>query len=159
MPPPRFCVQCGRSATRRQWRVWRGQFCSGCAVKYGKRRLGKIAIAVAAILLAGFAVGRYLRPPPPPLIIERRADSPLSDLPITLIARQKAVNSRTGESDSADSARVAAITDDSVYICGARTKKGTPCRRRVHNAGDRCYQHKGMPAMVPLERLKVEGGR
>jgi hypothetical protein len=49
----------------------------------------------------------------------------------------------------------AAATDDTVYICGARTKKGSPCRRRVHAAGERCYQHKGMPAMVSLEKLTI----
>ena len=47
-------------------------------------------------------------------------------------------------------------TDDVVYLCGARTKKGTPYRRRVHYAGERCYQHKGMPAMVPLDKLVIK---
>jgi hypothetical protein len=28
--------------------------------------------------------------------------------------------------------------------CGAPTKKGTPCKRRVKKAGARCYQHKGV---------------
>lgn len=40
-------------------------------------------------------------------------------------------------------------------MCGARTRKGTPCRRRVHVAGERCFQHKGLPAMVPLEKLVI----
>jgi hypothetical protein len=47
--------------------------------------------------------------------------------------------------------------EDAAFICGARTKKGTPCRRRVHAAGDRCFQHKGMTAMVPLDKLEVKG--
>jgi hypothetical protein len=51
---------------------------------------------------------------------------------------------------------LAPAADDEVYICGARTKKGTPCRRRVHFAGERCFQHKGMPAMVALEKLKIK---
>ena len=42
-----------------------------------------------------------------------------------------------------------------VYICGARTKKGTPCSRRVHGPV-RCWQHKGMPAMLPPEKLLVK---
>lgn len=29
--------------------------------------------------------------------------------------------------------------------CGAPTKKGTACRRRVKKAGERCWQHKGRP--------------
>lgn len=30
------------------------------------------------------------------------------------------------------------------YYCGAPTKKGTACKRRVKAAGLRCYQHKGV---------------
>ena len=47
-------------------------------------------------------------------------------------------------------------TDVPVFICGARTKKGTPCRRRVHVAGERCYQHKGLSAMVSLDKLTIK---
>jgi hypothetical protein len=43
-----------------------------------------------------------------------------------------------------------------VYICGARTKKGTPCSRRVRGPG-RCWQHRGMPAMLPPSKLVVPG--
>jgi hypothetical protein len=44
---------------------------------------------------------------------------------------------------------------DDVYACGARTKKGTPCSRRVHGPV-RCWQHKGKPAMLPAEKLKIK---
>jgi hypothetical protein len=43
-----------------------------------------------------------------------------------------------------------------VYICGARTKKGTPCSRRVRGPG-RCWQHRGMPAILPPSKLVVPG--
>jgi hypothetical protein len=36
---------------------------------------------------------------------------------------------------------------ETVSICGARTQKGTPCQRRVRGTG-RCWQHKGMPAII-----------
>lgn len=41
-----------------------------------------------------------------------------------------------------------------VYICGARTKKGAPCQRRVRGPF-RCWQHRGMPAMLPPSKLIV----
>ena len=41
---------------------------------------------------------------------------------------------------------------EAVYFCGAETKKGTPCSRRVKGGG-RCWQHKGQPAMLPNEKL------
>ncbi len=41
-----------------------------------------------------------------------------------------------------------------VYICGARTKKGTPCQRRVRGPF-RCWQHRGLPAILPPSKLVV----
>jgi hypothetical protein len=41
-----------------------------------------------------------------------------------------------------------------ISICGARTKKGTPCQRRVRGTG-RCWQHRGMNAMLPASKLIV----
>lgn len=38
------------------------------------------------------------------------------------------------------------------YYCGAETKKGTPCSRKVKGGG-RCWQHKGQTAMLPPEKL------
>ena len=110
----------------------------------------KIIITTAIIAVAAFAFGRYLRPKPPPLIIQRAANSPLSDLPINFDAIPKRADANPNRT------AVAATVDDVVYICGARTKKGTPCRRRVHFAGERCFQHKGLPAMVPLEKLTIK---
>jgi hypothetical protein len=44
---------------------------------------------------------------------------------------------------------------EQIYTCGARTKKGTPCSRRVHGPV-RCWQHKGAKAMLPQEKLIVK---
>ena len=46
--------------------------------------------------------------------------------------------------------------EEVVYVCGARTKKGTPCQRRVRGPG-RCWQHRGMPAVLPPSKLVVPG--
>lgn len=155
---PNFCVECGAQIERNSWRIWRGHFCKICAYKYRRQRLSRYVIAGFAILFIGFCFGRYLRPAPPPLIIQRSVNLPISDLALNLDDQKKAANrhSRTAESDSSSATRVAAEPDDAVYTCGARTRKGTPCRRRVHFAGERCYQHKGRPAMVPLEKLIVK---
>ena len=39
-----------------------------------------------------------------------------------------------------------------VYFCGAETKKGTPCSRRVKGGG-RCWQHRGREAMLSRKEL------
>ncbi len=148
-----FCTQCGSRLMRRGWRArLGGGLCNQCAQRLGSAWRTPLFLA-ALIAIGAFVFGRYLRPSPPPLIIQRLANSPLSDLPAnsnqTSIANRKQSNSANTVAAATDS------RDDTIYICGARTKKGTPCQRRVHSAGERCFQHKGMPAMVPLEKLKI----
>jgi hypothetical protein len=153
---PNFCAECGERLPRRGFgaRLISTKFCVAC-----NRRLGRISIAkrlgiISIVAVSAFAIGRYLRPPPPPLIIQRAANSPLSDLPLNL-------NDSTGPATRRVSTKANAGTlnppsaDDNTYICGARTKKGTPCHRRVHAAGERCFQHKGMPAILPPDKLLV----
>src|SRR2546425_9247233 len=120
-------------------------------MRLGTSRATKTVIAISIIAVAAFAFGRYLRPKPPPLIIQRAANSPLSDLPINFDAIPKRADVNPNRT------AVAPTADDVVYICGARTRKGTPCRRRVHFAGERCFQHKGMPAMLPVDKLIIKG--
>jgi hypothetical protein len=85
-------------------------------------------------------------------LIQRAANSSLSDLPVNLNDGGQTIN-RQGAPNS-DPAVLS--TSEAGYICGARTKKGRPCQRRVHVAGERCFQHKGLSAMVPLEKLVVK---
>ena len=151
---PNFCAECGERLARRGWRArMRARFCVDCARRLGRSGwLGSLTI-LAVIGFAAFALGRYLRPPAPPLLIQRAANSPLSDLPVNL---DYSTGTNRRDSTNQQAARLnPPSTDDNAYICGARTKKGTPCQRRVHTAGERCFQHKGMPALVPLEKLEV----
>ncbi|MCU0237961.1 MAG: hypothetical protein MUC29_00845 [Pyrinomonadaceae bacterium] len=41
-----------------------------------------------------------------------------------------------------------------VYFCGAKTKKGTPCSRKVKGK-ERCWQHLGEEALLSQEKLKA----
>lgn len=43
---------------------------------------------------------------------------------------------------------------ETVYFCGAQTKKGAPCSRKVKGGG-RCWQHTGQQALLPLEKLLI----
>ena len=150
---PNFCAECGERLARRGWRAWMSaRFCVDCARRLGRSGRAKPMAIISIVAVSAFAVGRYLRPAPPPLLIQRAANSPLSDLPVNLNDSARA----TKRLNSTDSAAVVSNTDDPGYICGARTKKGTPCHRRVHVAGERCFQHKGMPAILPLEKLVIK---
>ncbi|HCX29585.1 MAG TPA: hypothetical protein DHU55_07400 [Blastocatellia bacterium] len=120
-----------------------------------RARLVSPLLASLALLGAGYLVGRTRRPVPPPLIVERRSDSPLNDVANLPTANSQAATNqfRVNSSGTKDPATPSAEGD--VYLCGARTKKGTPCSRRVHGPV-RCWQHKGMPAMLPQEKLLVK---
>jgi hypothetical protein len=91
------------------------------------------ALAAIVLLVAGVFIGRAARQKLSPLVIERLVNTPAAQ------------NS---------SSAAATVTTEDVYICGARTKKGTPCSRRVHGPV-RCWQHKGLPAMLPVDKLRV----
>jgi len=141
---PNFCCECGNKTIHLRWHFWYSRsFCASCARRLRKERYLAPLLVGAALLAAGFMFGRNRVPPPPPLLIERRADSPLND-------------SGIGDAKAAapSTTTKAQTPEEEVYICGARTKKGTPCSRRVHGPV-RCWQHKGMPAMLPQEKLKV----
>src|SRR5713226_487284 len=161
-----YCAECGAHLKRKGWRAWlNGNVCEDCARRLGKPGFARPLAVIAIIAIATFALGRYLRPAAPPLIVERAANSPLSDLPVNLSegarpARGNAGSQKEGMQASDDSsARQTTNTgspDDVVYLCGPRTNKGTQCHRRVHFAGERSYQHKGMPAILPPEKLIVK---
>ena len=150
---PNFCAECGERLTRKGWRaLLRARFCGDCVRRLGRNGWVKAIATISIVAVSAFAVGRYLRPQAPPLLIQRAANSPLSDMPVNLNDSARAANSIKPNAGALNSL----AADDNAYICGARTKKGTPCHRRVHAAGERCFQHKGLPAMLPLDKLVVK---
>ena len=120
-----------------------------CARRLGRGPLRTVGF-ILALTFSSFSLGRFLRPPPPPLIIQRRTDSPLSDAPVEFN------DSKSIDRKSSVATNQTDLSSDAVFICGARTQKGSPCHRRVHAAGERCFQHKGKPAMLPPEKLVIK---
>jgi len=132
---PNFCCECGEKIVRLRWRLWTSRkFCDNCSRRMGKTLWLQLATVAAVLLLAGVLIGRGWRRERPPLVIER---------PV-----QSSTSSQTAITQTA-------MPQEQVYICGARTKKGKPCSRRVHGLV-RCWQHKGLPAMLPPEQLAIK---
>ena len=126
---PNFCSECGEKIVRLRWRFWTSRrFCDKCSARFARSQLLRRALAAIVLVLVGVLIGRGTRHKPSPLVIERLINTPAT--------------------------QAAPVTVDEVYICGARTKKGTPCSRRVHGPM-RCWQHKGLPAMLAAEKLRV----
>lgn len=149
---PNFCAECGAKLLRVHWHFWTSRrFCTACARHLRKALLGPTAMVVLTLFGTGFLVGRARRPAALPLVIARRSDSPLSDGAPNL----QPGNNRASGNATATQGALRDLTTEDVYTCGARTKKGTPCSRRVHGPV-RCWQHKGMPAMLAQEKLRIK---
>ena len=148
MYSPNFCAECGTKIVRLKCHVWTSRrFCDACAKSLRKERVRVPLLATGLLLTAGFIAGRAGRPPGPPLTIERSASSPLNSRPVLN-------QSKVGETGSRQLSGTSSV-EGPVYMCGARTKKGTPCSRRVHGPV-RCWQHKGAQALLPQDKLLVK---
>jgi hypothetical protein len=172
---PNFCAECGERVESGGQRFWTSRrFCRPCARRFRRGRLlGPLTVAV---LLAGggFLLGRAGRPGRVPLPVEGRTLR-LAPLPSDAAKRAdegapagatgtgRAVGAvgaggqaapRYGPDGSADERPTE--PDEVVSVCGARTKKGTPCQRRVRGVG-RCWQHRGKAAILPPSKLVVPG--
>lgn len=156
MYKPNFCAECGTKLLRLRWHIWTSRrFCRECARRLRKARLAPALFAALALVGTGYVAGRIRRPAPPPLVIERRSDSPLADgVPGSSSSRSPKTQSGVEPGgNSATTPGSSPAVEEAVYICGARTRKGTPCSRRVHGPV-RCWQHKGMSSIIPVVPIK-----
>jgi len=136
---PNFCSECGAKIVRLRWYLWTSRkFCDPCTPKFRKEHWLQPVLVCAVFLLSGLLLGRTSRQEIRPLVINRPTAS-----------------TAQGVNVSSDSGVKPVVSEDQVYMCGARTKKGTPCSRRVHGP-TRCWQHKGMSAMRPQEKLLIK---
>ena len=147
---PNFCSDCGSRIERPRWRVWTSRrFCADCAPRFRKAQFLRPAAAGAALFLVGLVLGRAARPAPPPLTVERAQLAELkaqaADGGELAAGATKNAEPRYGPDGTATERPTE--PDEVVSVCGARTQKGTPCQRRVRGTG-RCWQHKGMPAII-----------
>ena len=155
---PKFCTECGAKIIRLGWRAWTSRkFCAHCAPRFAKEQITPVAVVGATLLLLGLALGYAERRVTPPLLIARNQDSPIAPTS-TSQARSTTTDGPTKTADAganADAPNVLSSQSANVnYMCGARTKRGTPCTRLVHGFV-RCWQHKGMPAILPLDKLLI----
>jgi hypothetical protein len=152
---PKFCAECGGKILRLHWRVWTShKFCEVCSPVFVKAEMGRAVIVSAALFVIGLAFGHASLSAPPPLLVERHQDAQVSTLRKPGVVDATTQNDNSGVAAAGNSANSPPSAAEVVYLCGARTKKGTPCTRRVHGPV-RCWQHKGMPAMHPPEKLRV----
>jgi hypothetical protein len=162
---PNFCCNCGEKIERAEWTFLSSRkFCDLCQTQLTAHEWGPKIIAVVALMLGTAVVTSLFRP--------AGAGTKVSQ--DQLFASQAAAESRTvrnlnttsqvplqsqpGANTNASpvvsrpvetktSANVVKSSEP-IYYCGAATKKGTPCSRRVKHPGERCWQHIGMPSVA-----------
>jgi len=169
MYKPNFCAECGEKISRTRWRMWTSRsFCQNCEGRFRKRRILVPLVTAAALLATGLLMGRATRPQPPPLTVQRgelptvtpkpASDKPGADAETTANASSSSNATGPEPAYGPDGTRTERPTDpeETISLCGARTQKGTPCQRRVRGTG-RCWQHRGMPAILPPGKLIIQG--
>jgi len=171
---PSFCANCGEKVERSDWGLLTSRrFCAVCESELKAHDLVPRIVVALGVLIGIFGLGSYLKSGAEPQLarlasqpIERPVSAATRDaLPANVIAATPApaqpqpASNAVPDAKSAMSIPPASVVAkvapaDVVYMCGAMTKKGTPCTRRVHGP-NRCFQHQGMPAMVPQEKLRI----
>ena len=165
MYKPNFCCECGERVVRARWRVWTSRrFCAACGRRLRRVRLSASVVLACALFGPGFLLGRLASPPtPPPLVVERgavqlappAAAHELTEGPARAgVGGERKAEPAYGPDGTANERPTE--PEEVVYVCGARTKKGRPCQRRVRGPG-RCWQHRGAPAILPPSKLVVPG--
>lgn len=136
MTAARFCSECGeRLKVKRPGIPALSSFCPRCSARF--RRFRPILIAVPVFCAAiGFALGHYT---------SARAPFYFIGTPVNVTANSGAPPDTTSDRSSRGSTtppeQLLNLPGAADSVCGARTKSGKPCRRKVKGGGY-CWQHR-----------------
>lgn len=163
---PNFCCSCGEKVERATWPLLSSRrFCDLCQTDHQATDwIPRIVVIVGLVfgtagLIALYRPAQHIETITPKssvdVISRASANSITSQIDATPSAIPQSqtgpVPTETQKSTPVPPLTIASATTaketDPVYYCGAETKKGTPCTRRVKHAGERCWQHQGMSAM------------
>jgi hypothetical protein len=172
---PSFCASCGEKIERDEWHFWTSRrFCEVCASQYrGIDLIPKVIISLGMFGVV-FGISGYFRGDSNAIepIAAKRLKVPVDKSTVATSNPGPTEVPRKAEKESAELTNKNAAKPDAavqgpqiakvekvpadgpVYICGAQTRKGMPCSRRVKGYV-RCFQHTGMPAMLPPDKLRV----
>ena len=172
---PKFCCNCGEKIERpKQSFTDSKMFCDVCKHDFVPTRAMPLILGAAVVIFGLFGVGSIWRGGEKPLNVSTKqltasvADSnKLKNQAPPTNVNANANTTAQANISSANAPPTANLTtkppaklsesapaskEEKVYFCGAPTKKGTPCSRRVRGGG-RCWQHKGLAAMLPSEKM------
>jgi hypothetical protein len=173
---PKFCCECGDKIDKTSWKFLDSRrFCKLCATDHTfDDWIPRISVVIA-VLIGVCGLGMFLQKPEKPVNLVssnsaipakiaantqasgntnvqtfakiQEANSAIVQPPVKAqpIAQNPSLKSQKVENQSSQN-------EETIYFCGAETKKGTICTHKVKGGG-RCWQHEGKPAMLPPEKL------
>ncbi len=168
---PKFCCQCGEKIERVDWKFLTSRrFCELCETELGIYDKIPLFLIAGGVLFGLFGIGAYLGTPDKTMNLAANnlvARSGTTIEPKQSLSQQVPSNAPvqtpqipanalalTKNDLLTSAAKPKKESGEPVYFCGAPTKKGTPCSRRVKGGG-RCWQHSGQTPMVAQEKLRV----
>jgi hypothetical protein len=173
---PKFCCQCATPIERTNWTFLTSRrFCELCETDYKLEDWIRKAMVAVAIFFGIFGIGTLLWKPEKPLNLVSSNATIVNKSPVNT---QASVNANVQSFAKIQEANLTALqspakllnappkpdlkaqravnqtsaVQETMYFCGAETKKGMPCSRRM-KGNIRCWQHEGKPAMLPMEKL------
>ena len=164
---PNFCCSCGEKIERAKWPLMASRrFCDLCQTDHqAVDWLPRIVVILGLVFgLAGLVAlykptqrgeGVTIRPSAATVsrsdlqLDESRFNATPTPIPQSQTGPEPTDTERSPVAPPAMFKGAAKANETgAVYYCGAATKKGTPCTRRVKRRGERCWQHQGMPSMA-----------
>ncbi|MEK6321192.1 MAG: hypothetical protein AABN33_05855 [Acidobacteriota bacterium] len=139
MAAARFCSECGeRLRVKRLGSLPFPSFCSHCSPRFNLARL-MLIVALTLSAAVGFAIGHYTTAREPFYYIGTPVES--SSNRIAPPPNDNAAHSSRSSEAVKQREHMVASPSASEGICGARTKSGRPCQRKVKGGGY-CWQHR-----------------
>lgn len=174
---PSYCCHCGQKIEKPNFIPIKdsGKYCDVCKNDFPFQEYFSKVLVLFCILFGIGGLGSYLfkgESEKPVALKESKAAAPQSvskvDTAVNLPQNSNRQNTTQippkNESQASPNANqnasenrkteVVKVVEEKTYYCGAATKKGTPCSRKVKGGG-RCWQHKGQEALFPAEKLTV----
>ena len=163
---PKFCCHCGEKISRAKWLPWTSRrFCEFCEVEQMQHELLPKAVIVIALLIGAAGVVSYFGSSATSLSARTKSEpsDQLHELKRPASNREKP-NGNAVEAQASPAVDVPEATKlqrevkavpstEPVYYCGALTRKGTPCTRRLKTRG-RCWQHIGQPSVEDAPKFR-----
>src|SRR5258706_15060805 len=146
---PSFCANCGEKIERAEWSILTSRrFCQVCESEFKGHDLIPRVVVGLAVLVGVFGFGSYLKSGStadsqilrqPRRAVEQTIPAAQSPAPNAIQPVANVTGANTGQLEQRNASKISGIpnglqpprpraeVEESMYYCGAATKKGTPC--------------------------------